>query len=170
MKTINIQKKKATQVSKEVCLGNGQRIVFTSKRQAGYFIADTNRFLTKCLVILNETYCNVFLQFRAMWLVTTNYNAGNRTNYFDQQQKIKQSLNAASDMMDKFNFTTAGSNDPFFSFIDIRKAALFVGEAAQALEKFNSDRNLTANKYQCMVLYERCLLLQKNLTDYNYVK
>lgn len=170
MKTINIVKKRSQHISKEVCLGNGQRISFRSKREAGYFIAETNRFLTKCLVILNETYCNCFLQFRAMWLVTTNYNAGNKTNYFSQQQIIKSHLQAASDMMDKFNFTNSGSNDSFFSFIDLKKASVFVGEAAKELQAFNEARNLTANKYQCQVLHERCLLLIKNLNDYNYVK
>jgi hypothetical protein len=170
MKDINIQKKASRQITKEVCLGNGKRITFNSKRAAGYFVADTNRFLTKCLVIINETYCSCYLQYRAMWLIATNFNAGNKTQYMNVQRNIKSSLDAANDMMDKFNYGTSGSNDPFFSFIDLRKAALFIGDAARELQLFNEARNLTANKYHCQVLHERCLLIVTNLQEYDYVK
>lgn len=170
MKTINIQKKAQQQNSKEFRIGNGRIIKCSSKREVIYFIAETNRFLTKVLVICNQTYCSVMLQYRSMWLVTTNVNNGNRTNYLTMQQSIKSNLHAAEELMDKFNFTTSGSNDPFFSFIDLKKVALFIGQAAKELEAFNNARNLTASKYECQAFYERCLLIAEKLNDYNYVK
>lgn len=170
MKNINITKKTARQIKKEVCLGNGNTISFNSKRQAGYFIAETNRFLTKCLVILNETFIAAMREYRLFWLVSSNANNGTTTDYTGRQHLIRGNLQHAENMMDKFSKTNVGSNDQYFAFIDLNKAAFFLNEALGSLEKFNRDRNLTANAYSCMILAERCLLIIKNLQEYNYVK
>lgn len=56
MKNINIQSRSTKQITNVIALGSGKRISFTSKREAIAFVGATNRFLTNCLVILNETY------------------------------------------------------------------------------------------------------------------
>ena len=166
MKVININAKRTKQVSKEICLGNGYRKQFDSVRDAKYFIAETNRFLTECLVILNMTYSEAFLQYRAVWFVTSNNKSGTRTNYLSTQQKIKTLLQTSDEMMDKFNHSHFGSNDPYFAFIDIKKASLFLSEALDEIETFNRKRNLTAAMYASMVLRKRCLLVSEKVNMY----
>jgi hypothetical protein len=168
MKTINITKKRTVQNLREVSLGNGRRIQFKSARVAAKFIADTNRYLTKCLVILNETYIDVFSEYRRIWFVTSNTNAGTRTNYREKEVSIKKALEAADFIFNKFNATTWGSNDPFFAFIDLRKIALFLRDAAEDVTEFHKSRDHTANYYACQVLADRCQAVINRLDEYDY--
>jgi len=168
MKTINITKKRSVQTCREVCLGNGRRIQFKSTRVAAKFIADTNRYLTKCLVVLNETYIDLFGEYRRIWFITANTNTGTRTNYRDKEAAIKKALDSADFMFNKFNATNWGSNDPFFAFIDLRKIALFLQDAADTLTQFHKDRDHTAQYYACQVLADRCLSVINKLDGYDY--
>lgn len=170
MKTINIKKKRGVSSPLDVALGNGKRLHFTSKRTANKFIADTNRYLTKCLVVLNLTYVDLFREYRLLWFVGTNTNNGNTTNYRNLEQTIKANLQTADFMFDKFNYANAGSSDPFFSFIDLRKAALFMQEAAAVMAGFHKKRNNTAAFYNCQVLADRCQSIMNRLDTYDYDK
>ncbi len=106
MKTVNIQKKRLAFNVKEIALGNGSRVQFTSKRVANKFITDTNRFLTKCLVVLNNGYIDLFREYRLLWFVGSNTNQGNQTQYWKTEQDIKRALQAADDLFSKFNSTS----------------------------------------------------------------
>lgn len=167
MKTINITKRRTAQNPREVCIGNGRRIQFKSARIAAHFIADTNRFLTKCLVTLNESYITLFAEYRRVWFVTTNTNAGTRTNYRDTETSIKKALDSADFVFQKFNATNWGSNDPFFAFIDLRKIALFLKDAGDALTEFHKKRDHTANYHACQILVDRCSAVIRRLDEYD---
>lgn len=167
MKKINIHKNNNGKNSNEICLGNGRRILFKSNRLAKRFVADTNRFLTKCLVVINYSYVDILREYRMMWFVGTNNNAGRRTNYTSLEQKIKTHLQSCEFVLDKFNATWHGSNDPFFAFIDLRKAALFLDEAAQVLYTFYKSRNNTAAMYTCQMLRDRCKNVIIKLDEYD---
>lgn len=168
MKTINITKRRLVQSRREVCLGNGRRIQFKSNRVADRFIAETNRFLTKCLVILNESYIDLFAEYRRVWFVTSNTNAGTRTNYRDTETTIKKAMDSADFIFNKFNATNWGSNDPFFAFIDLKKIALFLKDAADSLTEFHKRRDHTANYHACQVLSDRCSAVIRRLEEYDY--
>ena len=83
-----------------------------------------------------------------------------------KQQKIKGLLQAAEVMMDKFNYGQFGSNDSFFAFIDMRKALIFLMEAADEMAAFNKKRNLTFNMYTCEMLSDRCKSVHDRLSKY----
>lgn len=170
MKQINITKRVGKKPVPEYSLGNGKRLQFSSKRTANKFLADTNRYLTKSLVLLNLTYISLFEQYRLLWLVGTNTNSGKRTNYTDLEQKIKSHLSTADFMFDKFNSSTWGSSDPYFSFIDLRKAALYLQEAGKIMVEFHKKRNNTAAFYSCQALTDRCASIITRLDEYDYVK
>jgi len=166
MKTIHIQANTTKQNQKEVCLGNGYRNIFGSLREANYFLADTNRFLTKVLVVSNDTLIQLYHQYRSFWLVSINNKTGTKVHYFDMQRKIKEMLQAAEVSLDKFNFSNNGSNDCYFAFIDLKKAAMFMQQAAEDMETFNRKRNLTSAMYTCQMLKERCMLIMQRLAEY----
>lgn len=170
MKTINIAAKRANNYSKEICLGNGVRRLFGSLREAGYFIAETNRFLTECLVIVNETYVSTFIQYRQLWFIALNNKTGKNTNYLDVQQRISVHLHTVESLLDKFNNSKYGSNDAFFAFIDLRKSCLFLIEALTEMENFYQKKFYTVQMYQCRILKNRCNLLIKNLNDFGQVE
>ena len=128
-------------------MGNGKRIVIKSKRNSSRFFAETNRFLTKCLVVLNAAYIDLLREYRLIWLITTNTNRGKKTYYLDLQQKVKSNLDAVDFVFEKFNATWGGSNDPFFAFIDLKKIASFLREAAEQMAAFHKKRNTTASIY-----------------------
>lgn len=166
MRTINIRATKVKQITKQICLGNGFRKNFASQRQALAFVADTNRFLTECLVILNETYVSAFVQYRAMWFIAINQKSGTRTNYLQLLKVVQRAMQSSEDMMDKFNSSWGSNQDPFFSFIDTKKACIFLQDAMLIMENFNRDRKLTTAMYQCRVLRKRCLLVNERLQTY----
>lgn len=119
MKNISITKSGQKQITKEVCMGNGRRKQFTANASPGYFVINTNRFLTKCLVSINNVLTDSYREYREIWFVTTNAHHGNRINEIGRQQKIIGFLHAAEEILDKFSFSDAGSNDPYFAFIDL---------------------------------------------------
>lgn len=170
MNSINIRQRHSMQNPIEFCIGNGRRLRFASKRESAAFVAETNRYLTKCLVILNKTYVEVFTEYRNFWMIACNCKAGTKTNYLELSQKIKSNLQAADQMLDKFSATWFRSNDPFFAFIDLKKVALFTSEAADMLCQHHKKRNNTTAYYNCLVLEERCKLIIGRLSDYDYVK
>lgn len=89
MNSINIKKKRIEQNMKVIMLGNGKRIVFKSKRVANAYIADTNRFLTKCLVTLNLAYADLFWEYRIVWFTVTNFGCGPASNARNEMQRCR---------------------------------------------------------------------------------
>lgn len=166
MKTILIQKRRSVQNPFEVCMGNGARLTFTSKRNARQFMAETNRFLTKALTTLNQTYIDTFREYRMIWFVTANTNKGTKTNYWSIEKKIKDNLDVCESLFSKFGSTWATSNDPYFAFIDLRKIATFMGEAIKTMAEFHKKRNNTAAYHTLIILEDRCKALIIRLNDY----
>lgn len=166
MKTINIEGRRKKQISFEVCLGNGLRKQFTSQRNLKQFVADTNRYLTKCLVVLNHTYIDALREYRLVWFVTANTNSGTKTYYRETEERIKGNLQAAEFCFDKFNATWGGSNDPFFAFIDLRKIAVFLKDSCLLMETFHKKRNNTAAMYTAAMLADRCQSVINKMQDY----
>jgi hypothetical protein len=121
-------------------------------------------------VLLNLTFIDLFEQYRLLWFVGTNTNSGKRTNYQDLEQRIKTHLQTADFMFDKFNNSAYGSSDPYFAFIDLRKAALFLQQAANIMVEFHKARSNTASFYSCQVLADRCQSVINKLDEYDYVK
>lgn len=168
MKNITIVKPNRKQFTKEICLGNGCKKQFNSKRAAGYFVADTNRFLTKALVIINDILANTYFEYRQLWFVTTNGHHGTRVNQIGQEQAIKGLLQSAEFMMDKFSFSSSGSNDPFFAFVDLQKAAFYLLDCNLKMMDFHKKRNATSAFYKTQMLHDRCLSVVDKLKNYGY--
>lgn len=166
MKNISITGSNRKQISKTVLLGNGVRKQFTTLRQAGYFYANTNRFLTKCLVVANDTLAQIYSEYRRMWFVTTNTHHGKQVNDFTVQVRIRGHLQAAEQVLDKFSFSTWGSNDPYMAFIDLQKAAMFMKSAADDMADYHKKKNATAQMYGCVMLSDRCESLMLKLRSY----
>lgn len=166
MKTINIQKRRSAQNPFEVCLGNGTRLTFSSKRNARQFMAETNRFLTKALTTLNQTFIESFREYRLIWFVTANANKGTKTNYWAVERKIKDNLEACEAMFMKFGSVWGSSDDPFFAFIDLRKIASFMMEANKTMAEFHKKRNNTPGLYTCLTLQDRCQAVINKLGEY----
>lgn len=93
----NIKKKRIEQNTKVLMLGNGKRIVFKSKRIANAYIADTNRFLTKCLVTLNVAYADLFREYRIVWFTVTNFGCGPASNARNEMQTVRDHLHDLKD-------------------------------------------------------------------------
>lgn len=160
MRTIQVRKRAQEQISKGVLLGNGVRKQFASKREAGYFLAETNRFLTESLVIINQVYTDLYVQYRQMWLAGTEWRES------DIIFKTKTCLSGACEVIDKYASFLKSAGDPYFSFIDLKKACFFCSEAAAVMEAYNEKRNFTPQKYQCRILKKRCMIIQKTLNEY----
>lgn len=166
MNSINIKKKRTEQNIKVLVLGNGKRIVFKSKRVANAYIADTNRFLTKCLVTLNVAYADLFREYRIVWFTVTNFGCGPASNVKNEMQRVRDHLHAADQVLEKFAATAWGSNDPFFAFLDLGKIAGWLQAAGDLMAAYHKKRNTTANMYVCIILADRCASVKRKLLEY----
>lgn len=153
------------QITMEIFLGNGARLKFSSKREMQAYIAETNVFLTKCMVIGNDMLVDAFTHSRVLWLICTNYTSGEKSFNNKEVANIKSFLDSAENCLDKITFLY---DQPVYSFIDLRKSFAFLAEALQILINGFKKRNHTANYHSCMVLHDRATLIVEKLNNYGY--
>jgi hypothetical protein len=167
MKTVLIQKRRSANNPFDIVLGNGSRLNFSSKRALNQFMAETNRFLTQAIVNINMILIESYREYRIMWFVATNVHKGTKTNYERIAADISENLKSCEMMLYKFGKHYSGSDDPFFGFIDILKAARYCMEAARKLEQFHKKRNDTQNHYSCGNIANRCQAMISKIESYN---
>lgn len=165
MKSYKLKLGYAEQSSMEIFFGNGARLKFSSKRDMLAYVAETNIFLTKCMVIGNDMLVDAFAQSRVLWLICTNYGNGEKSFNNKEVANIKSFLESADSCLDKI---THLYDQPVYSFIDLRKSFAFLAEALQILINGFKKRNHTANYHSCMVLHDRALLIIEKLNNYGY--
>jgi hypothetical protein len=153
------------QISMEIFLGNGARLKFGSKREMNAFVAETNVFLTKVMVIANDLLVDTFCQSRVLWLISTNYGNGEKSFNNKEVVHIKSFLDSADTCLDKI---TCMYDQPVYSFIDLRKCFEFIAEALNILVIGFKKRNHTANYHSCMVLHDRATLCIDKLLKYAF--
>lgn len=104
MKAYNLAFTPTEQTTMEICLGNKARLKFSSKREMGYFVAEANQFLTKQLVIANDMYATLFLHYRTLWIVCSNYKQGTKTYNTKIVSNIKSLLDSTDNCIDKVSY------------------------------------------------------------------
>lgn len=166
MKSVLIQKRRSVHNPFEIMLGNGVRVTFTSKRNLNQFIAETNRFLNQAIVNINLILIDCYREYRIMWFVSSNVHKGTKTNYEHIVADISENLKSCEMMLYKFGKHYAGSDDPYFGFIDILKAARYCMAAARKLEEFYKKRLDTQNHYTCGNIANRCQAMIHRIENY----
>jgi hypothetical protein len=166
MKTIQLKKQPQKQISNVICLGNGVRLTATSQRQQAFLLTYASQFLTKMLVNLNVTFADCFAEYRQIWFVTVNSQRGAKCSYYHVERKIKLNLDACGQVMDKFSGTHGSATDPYFSFVDLKKCAWYLHEAAQAMAAFHKRRNHTSGLYACTMMADRCQAISNRLDSF----
>lgn len=150
----------------DLMLGNGLRLKFTSKRSLNQFIAETNRFLNRGLVNINLLLSDCYREYRLMWFISSNVHKGKKTNYENIAREISENIKCCEIMLEKFGKHYWGSDDPFFSFIDMIKSARYCAAAARQMEQFHKARNNTHSLYNCQNIADRSLSMIAKLENY----
>jgi hypothetical protein len=150
----------------EIWFGNRICVEYASKREMNYFIAATNRVLTKYLIELNETYISVFSEYRRTWFLMQNVKNGKIVNQYDRERKIKSHLDCVADMFDRAGNTFAGSSDAVYSFISLAKICGFLSEAINELSALHRKRNNTIQYHLMEITAEKLKKLESELMAY----
>src|SRR6266567_9496658 len=112
-----------------IWFGNRICVEYKSKRDMAAFLADTNRYLTQTMIELNEIYIQVFMEYRRTWFILQNSKSGKKVNLFDQERRIKSSLQAVDDMFERTGNTYTGTSDAVYSFVNLAKICGFMKDA-----------------------------------------
>jgi len=165
MKTVHLKTIIQRGKSHEVFLGNGTRNAFANKKEAKKFLADTNRFLTKKLIDLNEIYYRAFVEYRQIWFLLYNVKQGKKTNYREDEKTIKAGLDAVEHFFDKI--ASSFSSTDYTVFIDAKKICLYLSEVLKCLVELNKRRNNTVAYYTLENLLSRVTTLANEINGYS---
>lgn len=150
----------------KIWFGNRVCVTFASKRDMAAFLADTNRFLTSCMVELNEFYIAIFTQYRNMWFTMMNYKTGTAVNMIQDERRLQKLID---DIMDQFNRcgnTAHGTASGAWAFIHLQNICLMMGECLEMLREINKKRNNTYSYHSLETLNARIKTLEKTICNY----
>lgn len=166
MKSINITNLAKDEHRKHyyVFIGSGRKFKFKSKRDGRRFLAETNRFLTSCVVAINDIYINVFREYRYCWFMCLNINGGTRNNFLMEEQTIRNNLHAVEEIF--IRSLNTENRDAFMIFINLNKLCMYLSESAALMIMLNKRRNNTIAYHNLNAYKQRAIDIQLQLKEY----
>lgn len=123
MKRVSIQKT-YEQNQGQLRLGNGYLFYFSSKKKFNKFVADTNRFLTRKVIELNDFYARLYQLFRSYWpYYSKSARSASLYQITHHYNKASDSLDAVAQMLDQCIQRSSKRDGNMWAFIDVQKIA-----------------------------------------------
>jgi hypothetical protein len=105
-----------------IILGNGYKFEFTQKRKADKFIADTNKFLTDKMHLLNELHSELYSVYRRFW----GYFFHNRESYsyktYREENEIKLCFRNSEQHLENLWLQGKKQSSNYILFQEFRKS------------------------------------------------
>lgn len=149
-----------------VWLGNRICCRFASKRNVREFLADTNRFLTRSMVELNELYINVFIEYRRIWFTMMNFKSGTNVNLIQQENGMQRKIVDIADQFSRAGNTYHGSASGGWSFVHLQNICFMMKDINQEMIDLNKKRNNTIQYHTLEILNERISILENRICNY----
>jgi len=150
----------------EIWFGNRICVGFHSKRHLRAFLADTNKFLTKILVELNDLFSTTFREYREIWLTCMNYKNGKLVNLSQAENKMQRNVVAILEIFDQVGNTYNGASSGSWSFIHLSRICFILEELCNELITVNKSRNNTVTYHSLEILKERIKLINERISNY----
>lgn len=148
-----------------VCLGNGTDNSFTSNRDATYFLAATNNFLTDKLRELHESYGDLFNSFRDTWFYFDNDRKTRKQPLFTIERECNEKLDAIRSLLDITVQRSWFTNGNYFVFINFNKIAEYLEEGIRLLAQMYGKHSNT-NGIGKMDVHLRRVMRTRNELDH----
>lgn len=149
-----------------VWFGNRICCRFASKRNVREFLAETNRFLNRTMVELNELYIVIFTEYRRIWFTLMNFKNGVNVNLSQQERDMQKIIGDIADQFNRAGNTYHGTASGGWSFVHLQNATFMMKEITKQMIDLNKRRNNTIQYHTLEVLEERISLLESRLVNY----
>jgi len=149
-----------------VWFGNSVCVRFASKRHIREFLAETNRFLTRSMVELNELYITIFSEYRRIWFTLMNFKNGINVNYSADERELSKIINDIADQFNRAGNTYHGTASGAWSFIHLQNVCFMMKAASGIMIELNKKRNNTIQYHTLEVLVERITVLETRIINY----
>ena len=117
---------------KRVHLGNGQYMIFTSKKELAKFSSDTRKYFWNILTEMNELYCNVFSMYRETWLISS---LGRKYTHDGSIQEIVNYLAIACQWIEKLARRLRQTTEPSYICLNAVQGCSFLANALENIDK-----------------------------------
>ena len=143
---------------KRVHLGNGQYMIFTSKKELAKFSTDTRKFFWNVLTEMNELYCSSFAMYRETWLISS---LSRKYNHDGCIQEIVNALAIACQWIEKLARRLRQTLEPSYICLNAIQGCSFLKNALE-----NIDIVFTRTQiYSRAKVAQSCLLRIENLRN-----
>jgi len=149
-----------------VVFGNRIIVRFASKRHTREFLAETNRFLTRSMVELNELYITVFTEYRHIWFTLMNVKNGVPVNLASDEREMQKIINDVADQLNRAGNTYHGTASGAWAFVHLQNACFMLKELNGLIIALNKKRNNTVQYHVLEVLQERISIIENRLVNY----
>lgn len=166
MKEIRLKQVSKIKSEYVINLGNGTSNAFTSQRDANYFLAATNNFLTDKLHDLHMNYVDVFNLFHDNWFYFDNDRKTPKFQLKAIERECEKSLESIKELLalsvDRCGFT----NGNYFVFIHFNKIADYLEAVIREIAQISQKRSNTNAIYKMDVILKRVLIARNELSNY----
>ena len=163
-----IRLKTISKVGKDyhIFLGNGTDNIFKSNRDATFFLAATNNFLTDKLRELHLSYIDLFNSFRANWFYFDNDRKTRKQPLFTIERECNESLESIRALLDLSVQRAWFTNGNYVVFANFFKIANYLEDTIRTLAQMYSKHSATDGIGIMDVHLRRVMRTRNELEEY----
>lgn len=166
MKEIRLKNVSQVGLSYEVILGNGTINTFTSKRDANYFLAATNVFLTDKLHDLHTQYVDVWNSYQENWFYLSNDRKTCKNDLYQFERDCVRQLNSVKELIDLSVNRCGFTNGNYFVFINFLKITDYLESTIRLLAELYGKHSNTNAISKMDIYIRRVMYCRTELSNY----
>ncbi|MBX9783149.1 MAG: hypothetical protein K2X48_07635 [Chitinophagaceae bacterium] len=158
------KEQRAKSYEKRIHIGNGQYIIFTSKKELNQFSTATRKYFWNVTTELNQLYIDIHGLYREVWLVSA---LSRKYSYDGQLEAIVQTLAIGISWLEKLCRRLRQTTEPSYITMNATQAITFFIEAATLIEKIFTRAQMISRSKVTISYIERLHDLKKKVDEYN---
>jgi len=147
-----------------VFLGNNYRTIFSSKRDALKFIADTNKYLSVKMHQVNNLYGQTISVYRLCWPYFFHNKKGGRNRGFDER-KCEENIKIVTDQLNRL-IASPTPNHNAFVWSYFNRAIDCLAEIMDICMELHRSRSNGAEVVICQLILTQLLTVKNELLQY----
>lgn len=166
MKEIKLTKTTKIGKTYQIYLGNGTINSFSSERDAKYFLASTNKFLTDKLHDLHQTYVDVWNHYQENWFYFENSRTTGKNELYTIERDCSRQLDSIRSLLDLSVHRCGFTNGNYFVFINFQKITDYLENIIRLLAEMYGKHSNTNCISKMDVLIRRVLYARNELSNF----
>lgn len=150
----------------QVYLGNGTANKYLSKREANYFLAATNIFLTDKLHELHVQYVDVWNAYQENWFYLGNNRQSNKTYLYEVERALGNHLEDIKNLFDHSVNRCGYTNGNFIVFINFTKVTHLLEATIRLLAELFGKHSNTNGISKMDIYLKRVFYARSEIENY----